>query len=861
MAAAPDGYIRISTKIDQKGVDNGLLTLTASLKRFARVMTAAFATGAIGLFVKESIRASNLLTNAMIGLQSIAEGQGKSFDQAKEFIQSYISDGLVPAADAVTAYKNLLLRGYSTEQIEKVMVALKDSAAFARNASLSMGEAVASASEGLKNENSILVDNAGVTKNVAKMWQEYAAELGVSVTSLTQAQKVQAEVNGILKETRFQTGDAAKLVNTYSGQVAMLSFQFTNLKQTLGGAFTQILTPALKLINQLLVSLNAAATVFANFITALTGQSLQVVTATTAAADAVDDLTESTEASGDAAKKASKSLASFDELNVLQGGSTDGADKSASAAVAASADTATSETVAQTNNALDTMKAKLLEFFGIYQIEIQRVRDGWENIKNTAVGIWDAIKSEFASADIGGAAFETVLSLIYMIEAQIDLIVGAVGNLFKSFNIPAAVESALNQLSSWFKTLGDVVVAVTPGIMAFVDTALIPIAEWIGEKLRDAFSFFSKQLDKVGDWFADHTEQFKQVGQRLGDIAGAIWNILEPIGDAVWETAKDIIGGIVDGVLAFSDWCLDHQKTIENIAIVVGSFAAAWWLVNAAITVWNVIGAIAAGVTGGLAAATSIFSGAIAFLTSPIMLVILAIGALIAIVVLLVNNWEWVKEKATIIWNAIAEYFSKTWQDIREDFWKAWDAIKAVWEAVSGWFKEHVITPLQDAFQGFKDTLIGIWDGLWGGIKSVLNFIITGVENFINRIVSGINLLIGGFNKVASLGSVVGLDFSLPYLTPVSLPRLAKGAVIPPNREFVAVLGDQRHGTNIEAPLATMVEAFKQALSEMDGVGAGGDIKVNVEFKGPLSQLGRVLQPAITVETARRGKAAVKGVM
>jgi hypothetical protein len=47
-----------------------------------------------------------------------------------------------------------------------------------------------------------------------------------------------------------------------------------------------------------------------------------------------------------------------------------------------------------------------------------------------------------------------------------------------------------------------------------------------------------------------------------------------------------------------------------------------------------------------------------------------------------------------------------------------------------------------------------------------------------------------------------------------SVPALARGAVIPPNREFLAVLGDQRSGTNIETPLATMVQAFKQALAE-----------------------------------------------
>ena len=66
------------------------------------------------------------------------------------------------------------MRGYSIDQIEQTMIALKDSSAFGRQASLSLGDAVQSATEGLKNENSIIVDNAGVTKNVAKMWEDYA---------------------------------------------------------------------------------------------------------------------------------------------------------------------------------------------------------------------------------------------------------------------------------------------------------------------------------------------------------------------------------------------------------------------------------------------------------------------------------------------------------------------------------------------------------------------------------------------------------------------------------------------------------------------------------------------------------------
>ena len=79
------------------------------------------------------------------------------------------------------------------------------------------------------------------------------------------------------------------------------------------------------------------------------------------------------------------------------------------------------------------------------------------------------------------------------------------------------------------------------------------------------------------------------------------------------------------------------------------------------------------------------------------------------------------------------------------------------------------------------------------------------------------------YNISPTLGNLVNLSFS-----PVSrVPMLANGAVIPPNRQFLAMLGDQKHGTNIEAPLDTIVEAVEKA-----NAGRNGPIIVNVQISG-----------------------------
>lgn len=122
----------------------------------------------------------------------------------------------------------------------------------------------------------------------------------------------------------------------------------------------------------------------------------------------------------------------------------------------------------------------------------------------------------------------------------------------------------------------------------------------------------------------------------------------------------------------------------------------------------------------------------------------------------------------------------------------------------------------------------GDWEKAWGGIKNIFKGIVNGIisifEGMINLIVRGLNWFIRQLNKISfdipEWVPVIGgkrFGFNIPMIGEAQLPRLAQGAVIPPNREFLAVLGDQKQGTNIETPLSTMVEAFKQALAESGG--------------------------------------------
>ena len=136
--------------------------------------------------------------------------------------------------------------------------------------------------------------------------------------------------------------------------------------------------------------------------------------------------------------------------------------------------------------------------------------------------------------------------------------------------------------------------------------------------------------------------------------------------------------------------------------------------------------------------------------------------------------------------------------------------------------------------EGLGKGLTEIWNSIWDVIKGVINLVIGGINGFtgaiedaVNFFVDGINVLIDGAN--ALVGWIPGVSShvvpSLGHLDIPDIPELAQGAVIAPNNPFLAVLGDQTTGTNIEAPLDTI----KQALVEAMGTaGAGQEIIIPV---------------------------------
>ena len=222
--------------------------------------------------------------------------------------------------------------------------------------------------------------------------------------------------------------------------------------------------------------------------------------------------------------------------------------------------------------------------------------------------------------------------------------------------------------------------------------------------------------------------------------------------------------------------------------------------------------------------------------------------------------WEGLKQT----WNAIVNSIKDAWSAFITWLQGKNPALAAIFETIGKLFSDQY-NAWKKILSGLITFLTGVftgdWKKAWNGVldilKGVWNLIVGTIEGAINFIIDGINLLISALNKIHFevpdwVPLVGGKSFGI-NITPVSrvsLPRLASGAVIPPNREFMAVLGDQKSGTNIETPLATMVQAFKQAMNETGGMG-GRQITVVMQLDH--RELGRAVYNLNNEETQRVG--------
>lgn len=282
-----------------------------------------------------------------------------------------------------------------------------------------------------------------------------------------------------------------------------------------------------------------------------------------------------------------------------------------------------------------------------------------------------------------------------------------------------------------------------------------PLVEGIGnmaDKLKEGVEYFAKAYEETGN--------FAQALADTADFMGLPW-----LGDFITkiQEMKDYIAQIPEKL---REW----EQPLTVAAIMVGTLAAAfgaYWLAQnlalvstaigvAGLTAWNAVAGIGAGIT-------TAFGAAVAFLTSPITLVIAAIGALIAIGYLLYKNWDeisvhlkqtWESIKATAIsvWNGIKDFFSNLWNSIKEIATNVWNSIKTFFSNLWSGIKNAAM----NAWEAIKTGISNSWNGTINWVKNAANGMINFFKNLPSQmldigknIIDGLlNGLKGAWNKI-----------------------------------------------------------------------------------------------------------------
>lgn len=354
-----------------------------------------------------------------------------------------------------------------------------------------------------------------------------------------------------------------------------------------------------------------------------------------------------------------------------------------------------------------------------------------------------------------------------------DNIAKALGNLW------AGIQRVGKPLFEWFDFL--------------YFNVLVPLTEWT---IEDALPAFINVL-------AAAFEVLGAVAEVFYPLMIDIWkNVWIPMGQFVGDAFILFLEVLADLLTNISKWISENKTLVESIIIVIGSFAAAWSLVNIAIGIWNGLAAIGAAVTGA-------FAGAIAFLTSPIGLVVAAIGAVIAIVVLLIRHWDDVSK------------FAK----------QCWDNIVNTFKGAAKWIDDTVIKPIANGF------------------KSFVNGLISGVEGFINGAISGINGLIRALNNLIKFDLpdwLGGGSFSLNLreVQTVSFPRLYNGGIA--YGDTLARVGDYA-GSSVNPEVIAPLSKLQQYM------GSGSSEEQTALLRDVKSLLQAILQkPAIEEDSIGR---------
>lgn len=488
------------------------------------------------------------------------------------------------------------------------------------------------------------------------------------------------------------------------------------------------------------------------------------------AAKSLNDQQNAIEGVGSAAKKASKYLAPFDELNTISGNDAGGGSESGGNAVNFDSDIGSGVNAVMalmTGIALLAIGA-ILTFSGHVGVGIAMMVAG----ALTVYGVYASDGGEAAKTLV-----ETGLSKILIAIGSMIAILGVV--LMLTGNIPWGLGLLIAGIALF--AVGEVAEnwdLLGTNLVGALANMLIDISPYIA--LFGAVLLFVPGQQALGIGLIIAGIALFAVGE-----VGANWELL---GTNLTSALTKIFSEISPYIAVFG---LLLAMVPGMMAVGIGMIVA-----GSAMFAFSVIApnwdSITQALRGPLGKTLAMIGGFLVVLG--LMLIFSGVGIPLGIGMLLAGGVS------------LAAAIAPNWDFIR-------DKIKNVWQKIKEFWNSYIAPVFTAAW----------WLNLG---KTIMNGLISGIERGINWVLGGVSDMVNGITGI--LNKIPGVNIGRVNWGNVHIPRLAQGAVIPANREFLAVLGDQKHGTNIEAPLDTI----KQAVAEVLGQGSDRPITIIVQMDG-----------------------------
>lgn len=598
---------------------------------------------------------------------------------------------------------------------------------------------------------------------------------------------------------------------TLRGRIKSLNASTSELGQAwrnFSGVVYQIILPALQLLTR-------GLSLLLGKITAFLAKKFDVNVK--AAADALQSQSKSMGTLSKNTKKANQALLAFDELNKI-----DGQDKAEDGGVVSDADVENAQAVEQEMKKVEDTSKKVAENT---KEGAQSLSQGGQAVQTLLVNlgdIWSEATPKLTEAatnfgtkvkEIWGNAWNDMQPSIEQLKTNIAAIWSDAGTqlapIWEEFKTKFSEAIQNGDFVGAAIALKDAIVAAWPIVwQAFKDT------------VKAGWDFLTEVAPIIWDALVN---TIKAGWDFIKEIAPILWNAIVETVKAGWDFVKEIAPMIWDAIKEVASTGWDWVKAAAPIVweAIKEVAKTGWdWVKAVAPVVWDAIKEVGTTLVDWIAKiAPDIWQGLIDAGTTLTEWIIGWIP----------DVWVWLVDSAQTLYDSIKETIPKIWDWLVDaskkilDFLSSPELGEKFWEAIKKTVK-FLWDILMNAgplfWKGIVASVKILWNLLKGLGKLIWNILVAAIKDGWNALWKWIKEHLSlkrlfGFGSSDNDNSLATRMVNMQNrLGTHAIPALASGAVIPPNNPYLTVVGDQTSGTNIETPLQTMIDAFKQALAE-----------------------------------------------